>query len=113
MVDTQELIDKISSGDMADAGKAFQELMGSKVQDALDDRKVELGNLMHLSPEEVEELQTAELEDEDFEDDLDDAETEDEESTEEEADEDLDESETDHEEVDQDEDVQPDETESQ
>lgn len=110
MVDTQELIDKISSGDMADAGKAFQELMGSKVQDALDDRKVELGNLMHLSPEEVEELQTAELEDEDFEDDLDD---EDDESTEEEADEDLDDSEADHEEVDQDEDIQPDETESQ
>lgn len=106
MVDTQDLIDKISSGDMADAGKAFSELMGAKVQDALDDRKVELGNLMHLSPEEVEELQTAELEDEDFvEDDLEEDDTDEEE--------DVPETDEDHEEVDQDEDIQPDETESQ
>ena len=31
MVDTQELIDKINAGDMADAGRAFTELMSSKV----------------------------------------------------------------------------------
>ena len=95
-MDTQELIGKIENGDMADAGRAFSELMNQKVQSALDDRKVELGNQMHLSPEELEELEKetqAELEDEDFEED------------------DLEED--DEEEVDEDEDVQSDETEPQ
>lgn len=104
-MDTQELIGKIESGDMADAGNAFSELMNAKVQAALDDRKVELGNQMHLSPEDKEELEAqAELDDEDFEDeDLED-EDEDEESE--------DETEEDDEE-DEDEDVQSDETEPQ
>ena len=105
-MDTQELIGKIENGDMADAGKAFSELMNQKVQSALDDRKVELGNQMHLSPEELEELEKetqAELEDEDFEeDDLEEGEDEDDELEED-----------DEEEVDEDEDVQPDETEPQ
>tara|TARA_B100001287_G_scaffold173989_1_gene146597 strand:- start:19 stop:330 length:312 start_codon:yes stop_codon:yes gene_type:complete len=103
-MDTQELIGKIESGDMADAGKAFSELMNAKVQAALDDRKVELGNQMHLSPEEKEELEAqAELDDEDFEDeDLED-EDEDEESEEE----------TEEDEEDENEDVQSDETEPQ
>ncbi len=104
-MDTQELIGKIESGDMADAGKAFSELMNAKVQAALDDRKVELGNQMHLSPEEKEELEAqAELDDEDFEDDDLEDEDEDEESE--------DETEEDDEE-DEDEDVQSDETEPQ
>ena len=103
-MDTQELIGKIESGNMADAGKAFSELMNAKVQAALDDRKVELGNQMHLSPEEKEELETqAELDDEDFEnEDLED-EDEGEESEEE----------TEEDEEDEDEDVQSDETEPQ
>tara|TARA_B100000925_G_scaffold268051_2_gene228936 strand:+ start:161 stop:472 length:312 start_codon:yes stop_codon:yes gene_type:complete len=103
-MDTQELIGKIESGDMADAGKAFSELMNAKVQAALDDRKVELGNQMHLSPEEKEELEAqAELDDEDFEDeDLED-EDEDEESEEE----------TEEDKEDENEDVQSDETEPQ
>ena len=103
-MDTQELIGKIESGDMANAGKAFSELMNAKVQAALDDRKVELGNQMHLSPEEKEELEAqAELDDEDFEDeDLED-EDEDEESEEE----------TEEDEEDENEDVQSDETEPQ
>lgn len=95
MIDTQDLIDKINTGDMADAGKAFQELMGSKIQNALDDRKVELGNQMHLSPEELEELESAELEDEDFEED-----------------EDIDDDEIEEDEVEDDDDVQPTEAES-
>jgi hypothetical protein len=101
MVDTQELIDKISSGNMADASKAFTELMGAKVQDALDDRKVELGQFMNLSPEEVEEIkaQEADLEDDDFEDDDLEASEEDEEDSDEveeedEEDEDLQSAET-------------------
>ena len=103
-MDTQELIGKIESGDMADAGKAFSELMNAKVQAALDDRKVELGNQMHLSPEEKEELEAqAELEDEDFEDDDLEDEDEDEES----------EDETEEDDEDEDEDVQSDETEPQ
>jgi len=113
-MDTQELIGKIENGDMADAGKAFSELMNQKVQSALDDRKVELGNQMHLSPEELEELENevqAELEDEDFEeDDLEEDEDEDEDSEEDEDDE-LEED--DEEEVDEDEDVQSDEAEPQ
>ncbi len=113
-MDTQELIGKIENGDMADAGRAFSELMNQKVQSALDDRKVELGNQMHLSPEELEELEKetqAELEDEDFEeDDLEEDEDEDEDSDEDEDDE-LEED--DEEEVDEDEDVQSDETEPQ
>ena len=103
-MDTQELIGKIESGDMANAGKAFSELMNAKVQAALDDRKVELGNQMHLSPEEKEELEAqAELEDEDFEDDDLEDEDEDEES----------EDETEEDDEDEDEDVQSDETEPQ
>jgi len=101
MVDTQELIDKISSGSMADASKAFTELMGAKVQDALDDRKVELGQFMNLSPEEVEDIkaQEADLEDDDFEDDDLEASEEDEEDSDEveeedEEDEDLQSAET-------------------
>ena len=104
-MDTQELIGKIENGDMADAGRAFSELMNQKVQSALDDRKVELGNQMHLSPEELEELEKnnqAELEDEDFEEDEDEA-----------SEEDDDELEEDEEEVDEDEDVQSDEAEPQ
>tara|TARA_B100001057_G_C22624107_1_gene861751 strand:+ start:314 stop:628 length:315 start_codon:yes stop_codon:yes gene_type:complete len=104
-MDTQELIGKIENGDMADAGKAFTDLMNQKVQAALDDRKVELGNQMHLSPEELEELEKdnqAELEDEDFDEDEDEA-------SEEEDDDELEEDE----EVDEDEDVQSDETEPQ
>jgi len=105
MVDTQELIDKISSGNMADASKAFTELMGAKVQDALDDRKVELGQFMNLSPEEVEEIkaQEADLEDDDFEDDdLEDSE----------EDEDEEDSDEVEEEDEEDEDLQSAETES-
>lgn len=108
MVDTQELIDKISAGDMADASRAFSELMGSKVQDALDDRKVELGAFMALSPEEREEIkaQEAELNDEDFED------LDDEDLDEVEDEEDEDESEEVEEEEEEDEDLQSAETES-
>jgi len=113
-MDTQELIGKIESGDMADAGKAFNELMNAKVQAALDDRKVELGNQMHLSPEEKEELEAqAELDDEDFDDpeeeDLEDEDLEDEDEDEESEDE----TEEDDIEEDENEDVQSDETEPQ
>lgn len=111
-MDTQELIGKIENGDMADASKAFSELMNQKVQSALDDRKVELGNQMHLSPEELEELEKetqAELEDEDFEED--DLEEDEDEDSEEDEDDELEED--DKEEVDENEDVQSDETEPQ
>ena len=78
-----------------------RELMGAKVQDALDDRKVELGQFMNLSPEEIEEIkaQEADLEDDDFEDDdLEDSEEDEEDSDEveeeDEEDEDLQSAET-------------------
>lgn len=103
MATTEELIDTLSKGDMVQAGQAFTDLMNAKVQDSLNDRKVELGQQMHLSPEEIEAMNAeAEPDDEDLED-----EDEEEVETEEESEEDAEE-----EEVEEDEDIQPDSTES-
>ena len=102
MATTEELIDTLSKGDMVQAGQAFTDLMNAKVQDSLNDRKVELGQQMHLSPEEIEAMNAeAEPDEEDLEDEEDsEIEGEDEDDTEEEL-----------EEV-EDEDIQPDSTES-
>lgn len=101
MATTEELIDTLSKGDMVQAGQAFTDLMNAKVQDSLNDRKVELGQQMHLSPEEIEAMNAeAEPDEEDLED-------EEEVETEEESEED-----TEEEEVEEDEDIQPDSTES-
>ena len=88
---------------MVQAGQAFTDLMNAKVQDSLNDRKVELGQQMHLSPEEIEAMNAeAEPDEEDLEDEEDsEVEGEDEDNTEEEL-----------EEVEEDEDIQPDSTES-
>ena len=94
MATTEELIDTLSKGDMVQAGQAFTDLMNAKVQDSLNDRKVELGQQMHLSPEEIEAM-NAEAE-------PDEEELEDEDETEEES----------EEEAEEDEDIQPDSTES-
>ena len=103
MATTEELIDTLSKGDMVQAGQAFTDLMNAKVQDSLNDRKVELGQQMHLSPEEIEAMNAeAEPDEEDLED-----EDEEEVETEEESEED-----TEEEEVEEDEDIQPDSTES-
>jgi hypothetical protein len=99
MATTEELIDTLSKGDMVQAGQAFTDLMNAKVQDSLNDRKVELGQQMHLSPEEIEAM-NAEAE-------PDEEELEDEDETEEESEEEAEE-----EEVEEDEDIQPDSTES-
>lgn len=100
MATTEELIDTLSKGDMVQAGQAFTDLMNAKVQDSLNDRKVELGQQMHLSPEEIEAMNAeAEPDEEDLEDE--------EVETEEESEED-----TEEEEVEEDEDIQPDSTES-
>lgn len=103
MATTEELIDTLSKGDMVQAGQAFTHLMNAKVQDSLNDRKVELGQQMHLSPEEIEAMNAeAEPDEEDLED-----EDEEEVDAEEESEED-----TEEEEVEEDEDIQPDSTES-
>jgi hypothetical protein len=99
MPTTEELIDTLSKGDMVQAGQAFTDLMNAKVQDSLNDRKVELGQQMHLSPEEIEAMNAEAEPDED--------ELEDEDETEEESEEEAEE-----EEVEEDEDIQPDSTES-
>ena len=103
MATTEELIDTLSKGDMVQAGQAFTDLMNARVQDSLNDRKVELGQQMHLSPEEIEAMNAeAEPDEEDLED-----EDEEEVDAEEESEED-----TEEEEVEEDEDIQPDSTES-
>ena len=103
MATTEELIDTLSKGDMVQAGQAFTDLMNAKVQDSLNDRKVELGQQMHLSPEEIEAMNAEAEPDED--------ELEDEDETEEESEEESEED-TEEEEVEEDEDIQPDSTES-
>ena len=102
MPTTEELIDTLSKGDMVQAGQAFTDLMNAKVQDSLNDRKVELGQQMHLSPEEIEAMNAEVEPDED--------ELEDEEDSEIEG-EDEDDTEEELEEV-EDEDIQSDSTES-
>tara|TARA_Y100000389_G_scaffold48751_2_gene44135 strand:+ start:6014 stop:6316 length:303 start_codon:yes stop_codon:yes gene_type:complete len=100
MATTEELIDTLGKGDMVQAGQAFTDLMNAKVQDSLNDRKVELGQQMHLSPEEIEAMNAeAEPDEEELED-----EDETEEDSEDETEEELEEVE--------DEDIQPDSTES-
>jgi Skp family chaperone for outer membrane proteins len=89
--------------DMVQAGQAFTDLMNAKVQDSLNDRKVELGQQMHLSPEEIEAMNAEAEPDEDELEDEDETEEESEEESEEEAEE---------EEVEEDEDIRPDSTES-
>mgnify|MGYP005644972125 CR=1 FL=1 len=101
MPTTEELIDTLSKGNMVQAGQAFTDLMNAKVQDSLNDRKVELGQQMHLSPEEIEAMNAEAEPDEEELEDEDDAEEDSEDETEEEL-----------EEVEEDEDIQPDSTES-
>ncbi len=104
MATTEELIDTLGKGDMVQAGQAFTDLMNAKVQDSLNDRKIELGQQLHLSPEEIEAMNAeAEPDEEELED-----EDETEEDSEDETEEELEELE----EVEEDEDIQPDSTES-
>ena len=105
MATTEELIDTLGKGDMVQAGQAFTDLMNAKVQDSLNDRKIELGQQLHLSPEEIEAM-NAEAE-------PDEEELEDEDETEEDSEEEIeDETEEELEEVEEDEDIQPNSTES-
>jgi len=103
MTTTEELIDTLGKGDMVKAGQAFTDLMNAKVQDNLNDRKIELGQQLHLSPEEIEAMNDVEP-DEDEDEDEDETEEDSEEEIEDETEEEL-------EEVD-DEDIQSDSTES-
>jgi len=101
MATTEELIDTLGKGDMVKAGQAFTDLMNAKVQDSLNDRKIELGQQLHLSPEEIEAMNDIEPDEEELEDE-----------TEEDSEEEIeDETEEELEEVD-DEDIQSDSTES-
>lgn len=103
MATTEELIDTLGKGDMVQAGQAFTDLMNAKVQDSLNDRKIELGQQLHLSPEEIEAMNAeAEPDEEELED-------EDEDETEEDSE---DETEEELEEVEEDEDIQSNSTES-
>ena len=101
MATTEELIDTLGKGDMVQAGQAFTDLMNAKVQDSLNDRKIELGQQLHLSPEEIEAM--------DAEAEPDEKELEDEDETEEDSE---DETEEELEEVEEDEDIQSNSTES-
>jgi len=101
MATTEELINTLGKGDMVQAGQAFTDLMNAKVQDSLNDRKIELGQQLHLSPEEIEAMNAEAEPDEEELEDEDDAEEDSEDETEEEL-----------EEVEEDEDIQPDSTES-
>ena len=101
MATTEELIDTLGKGDMVQAGQAFTDLMNAKVQDSLNDRKIELGQQLHLSPEEIEAMNAEADPDEEELEDEDEAEEDSEDETEEEL-----------EEVEEDEDIQPDSTES-
>lgn len=101
MATTEELIDTLGKGDMVQAGQAFTDLMNAKVQDSLNDRKIELGQQLHLSQEEIEAM-NAEAE-------PDEEELEDEDETEEDSE---DETEEELEEVEEDEDIQSNSTES-
>jgi hypothetical protein len=101
MTTTEELIDTLSKGDMVQASNAFTDLMQSRVQNALDDRKVEIGQQMHLSPEEIEQMHAEEDEEE-----LEEVDTEEDES------EDDSEEAEEEEELEDDEDIQPVSTES-
>tara|TARA_B110000483_G_scaffold238287_1_gene314621 strand:+ start:732 stop:1037 length:306 start_codon:yes stop_codon:yes gene_type:complete len=101
MTTTEELIDTLGKGDMVKAGQAFTDLMNAKVQDSLNDRKIELGQQLHLSPEEIEAMNDVEPDEDELEDE-----------TEEDSEEEIeDETEEELEEVD-DEDIQSDSTES-
>lgn len=104
MATTEELIDTLSKGDMVQASNAFTDLMQSRVQNALDDRKVEIGQQMHLSPEEIEQMHAEEDEEELEEVDTEEDESEDDSEEAEEAEE--------EEELEDDEDIQPVSTES-
>lgn len=104
MATTEELIDTLGKGDMVQAGQAFTDLMNAKVQDSLNDRKIELGQQLHLSPEEIEAMNSVEPDEEELED---------EDETEEDSEEEIeDETEEELEEVEEDEDIQPNSTES-
>lgn len=104
MATTEELIDTLGKGDMVQAGQAFTDLMNAKVQDSLNDRKIELGQQLHLSPEEIEAMNNVEPDEEELEDE-DETEEDSEEKIEDETEEEL-------EEVEEDEDIQPNSTES-
>ena len=104
MATTEELIDTLSKGDMVQASNAFTDLMQSRVQNALDDRKVEIGQQMHLSPEEIEQIHAEEDEEE-----LEEVDTEEDES---EGDSEEAEEAEEEEELEDDEDIQPVSTES-
>ena len=101
MATTEELIDTLGKGDMVQAGQAYTDLMNAKVQDSLNDRKIELGQQLHLSPEEIEAM-NAEAE-------PDEEELEDEDETEEDSE---DETEEEIEKAEEEEDMQPNWTES-
>ena len=101
MATTEELINTLGKGDMVQAGQAFTDLMNAKVQDSLNDRKIELGQQLHLSPEEIEAMNAEAEPDEEGLEDEEEAEEDSEDETEEEL-----------EEVEEDEDIQPDSTES-
>lgn len=60
----EELIDKISVQDYANAKPMFAELMASKLHDAIDAEKISVASKM-FSPDDEEDLEI-DLEDEDF-----------------------------------------------
>tara|TARA_B100000131_G_scaffold226689_1_gene218312 strand:+ start:10190 stop:10378 length:189 start_codon:yes stop_codon:yes gene_type:complete len=51
---TTELIDQIKDGDNVKAGKTFDNIMKSKLNDALDAKKIEIASTLGRSEEEQE-----------------------------------------------------------
>jgi len=48
-MNTNDLVDRIKTGDNVKANKAFNEVMGSKIKDALDAKKIEMASTMGRS----------------------------------------------------------------
>ena len=55
MVDTNELISGIRDGDNVKANKAFNDVMKTKLNDALDAKKIDTASSLGKEPEEKEE----------------------------------------------------------
>ena len=72
MDDIEQLIDTISTQDFSNANPIFQEIMATKIQDALDTEKIKVAGMMfddiEISDEDLEDI---DLNDEEFDTDED------------------------------------------
>ena len=75
MDDIEHLIDRISTQDFSNANPIFQEIMATKIQDALDTEKIKVAGAMLGDDEDIEisdkDLEDIDLEDEDYDTDTD------------------------------------------